>query len=265
MLKKLFAIALAIIVVFPLFYTASMSLFSPRDFNTSPALFCPSSPIWQNYEKAVTHSSFLRYTFNSVFTATLAAIIRTAIVTLSSYAFSFLSFKGKKAILFFLLLSAFIPQDSLLYQNYVTVSRMNLINTYLGIIITGLFSATQLIMLMTAMKSLSRDSYDAARVDGARDMTILCSIIAPLTKSIILTIMLQSFISTFNSYLWPLLVTNENAMRTIQIGVSLMGYQESGRLGPLFATLFIILVPFVILVTATRKFIIKALADGLSY
>ena len=107
MLKKLFAIALAIIVVFPLFYTASMSLFSPRDFNTSPALFFPTSPLWQNYEKAVNHSSFLRYTFNSVFTATLAAVIRTVIVTLSSYAFSFLSFKGKKVILFFLLLCSY--------------------------------------------------------------------------------------------------------------------------------------------------------------
>ena len=265
MLKKAIAILLALIIIFPLLYAVSLSLFSPRDFNASPARFIPTEPIFENYAKAIGHNYFIRYTANSLITAFLASIIRTLIVLFSSYAFSFLHFRGKKVILFILLLSAFIPQDSLLYENYVTTAKLNLINTYMGIIITSLFSATQLIMLMTAMKSLSRDSYDAARVDGARDMTILCSIIAPLTKSIILTIMLQSFISTFNSYLWPLLVTNENAMRTIQIGVSLMGYQESGRLGPLFATLFIILVPFVILVTATRKFIIKALADGLSY
>ena len=168
-------------------------------------------------------------------------------------------------ILFILLLSAFIPQDSLLYENYVTTAKLNLINTYMGIIITSLFSATQLMMLMTAMKSLSKDTFDASRVDGANDITVLFSIIAPLTKSIIITIFLQSFIGVFNSYLWPLLVTNREEMRTIQIGISLMGYQESGRMGPLFATLLIILIPFIILVIAMKKQIIKALSDGLSY
>lgn len=265
MLKKIFAILLALVIVFPLFYNISLSLFSPRDFNASPALFFPSSPAFENFSRAVSHRYFLRYTINSLVTATLAAVIRTLIVTLSAYAFSFLHFRGKKIILFFLLLSAFIPQDSLLYQNYVTVSRMNLTNTYLGIIITSLFSATQLMMLMTAMKSLSKDTFDASRVDGAKDITILFHIIVPLTKSVIITIFLQSFIGVFNAYLWPLLVTNTPDMRTIQIGVSLMGYQESGRMGPLFATLLIILIPFVILVVATRKLIIKALSNGLSY
>ena len=115
------------------------------------------------------------------------------------------------------------------------------------------------------MKSLSKDTFDAARVDGANDITVLFHIIAPLTKSIIITIFLQSFIGVFNAYLWPLLVTNTAEMRTIQIGISLMGYQESGRMGPLFATLLLVLIPFVILTVATKKLIIKALADGLSY
>lgn len=265
MLKKIIAILLALIVIFPLCYNISLSLFAPRDFNASPARFLPSSPQWENFAKAVTHRFFLRYTVNSLVTAIAASCIRTIIVTLASYAFSFLEFKGKKAILFFLLLSAFIPQDALLYQNYVTVSRMGLINTYLGIIITSLFSATQLMMLLTAMNSLSKETYDASRIDGANDITILIHIIAPLTKSIILTIFIQSFINVFNAYLWPLLVTNSTEMRTIQIGVGLMGYQESGRMGLLFATLLIILIPFIILVIATRKLIIKALADGLSY
>lgn len=265
MLKKALALALALIIIFPLLYAVSLSLFAPRDFNASPARFFPEKPMFENYVKAIGHSYFLRYTMNSLITALLASLIRTLIVLLSSYAFSFLHFRWKKAILFFLLLSAFIPQDSLLYENYVTAARLNLLNTYMGIIITSLFSATQLMMLMTAMKSLSKDTFDAARVDGANDITVLFHIIAPLTKSIIITIFLQSFIGVFNAYLWPLLVTNTAEIRTIQIGISLMGYQESGRMGPLFATLLLVLIPFVILTVATKKLIIKALADGLSY
>ena len=265
MLKKAIAILLALIIIFPLLYAVSLSLFSPRDFNASPARLIPTEPIFENYAKAIGHNYFIRYTANSLITAFLASIIRTLIVLFSSYAFSFLHFRGKKVILFILLLSAFIPQDSLLYENYVTTAKMNLINTYMGIIITSLFSATQLMMLMTAMKSLSKDTFDASRVDGANDITVLFSIIAPLTKSIIITIFLQSFIGVFNSYLWPLLVTNREEMRTIQIGISLMGYQESGRMGSLFATLLIILIPFIILVIAMKKQIIKALSDGLSY
>ncbi len=265
MLKKTFAAILAIIVIFPLIYVISLSLFSPRDFNSTPARFFPSSPELGNYVRALSNARFIRYSINSIITALLSAVIRTAIVILSSYAFSFLNFRGRKTLLFFLLLSAFIPQDGLLYENYVSVSRMHLLNTYLGIIITSLFSATQLMMLLTAMKSLSRDEYDAARVDGARDITILTHIIIPLTKGVVITIFIQSFISVFNAYLWPLLVTNTERMRTLQIGIGLMGYEESGRLGALFATLVAVLVPFIALVLFSRKLIIRALADSLSY
>lgn len=265
MLKKALAIALALIVLFPLLYTLSLSLFTARDFNVLPARFFTSEPHFANFLDAVSRRYFITYSLNSIITSFLASFIRTVVIILSSYAFSFLRFKGKKAILFVLLLSAFIPQDSLLYQNYVTVSRLHLINTYAGIIATSLFSATQLMMLLAAMKSLSRDTFDASRTDGANDIAILYHIIIPLTKSIILTIFIQTFISVFNAYLWPLLVTQSAGMRTIQVGISLMGYQDDGRMGELFAAMTVTLMPFVALVIASRKMIIKALTNSLSY
>lgn len=265
MLKKTVGILLAIIILFPLCYNISLSFFSARDFNITPARFFPTDLNYENYLEALSNSRFARYSINSIITALLASSVRTVLSLLSAYAFTFLNFRGKKFFLFFLLLSAFIPQDGLLYQNYVTVSRMGLLNSYLGIVITSLFSATQLMMLLTAMKMLSKDEYDAARIDGAKDITILCHIIFPLVKGVAITIFIQSFISTFNAYLWPLLVTNTESMRTIQIGIALMGFEESGDLGAMFASLIIVLIPLLLITLFSRKLIIKALSNSLSY
>lgn len=265
MFKRIVAVALAILVLFPLCYALSLSFFQRTDFYDTPARFLPSSPDISGYVKVLAMPEFARYTFNSIVTATLGALARVVTSFLAAYAFVFLSFKGKSTLLFILSLSAFIPQDALLFENYMTVVKAGLGDTYLGIIAPGLFSAMQMLMLLTAMKALSRDPYEAALLDGAGDRQIMLHIIAPLVKSVIITILIQSFIGTYNAYLWPLVVTNKPQMRTIQIGISLLGFAESGDKSGLFAALVVTLVPFILIVILARKVMIKALTEGLNY
>ena len=264
MSKKIVAIILAIIILFPLCYALSLSFFPRSDFFETPTPFFPSEINLSGYEKAISMPQFLRYTANSLITATLGSAIRALVAFLASFAFVYLNFRGKNALLFFLTLSAFIPGDALLFENYMTVMKAGLGDTYLGIIAPSLFSAMQMLMMLTAMKSIPREPYEAALLDGANDRIVMWHIVMPLIKCVILTVVIQSFISIYNSYLWPLVITNKPKMRTIQIGVSLLGFAESGDKAGLFAALILTLLPFALIVLLARKIMIKALSEGLS-
>lgn len=261
-LRLLILAILITVVVFPVFYMISTSFFSPADYRASVSRLLPSTLSFENYKIAFDQRYFSNYIVNSVATSLLTSIGRTAVVIMAAFAFSHLSFTGKKPLLIILLATLFIPQDALIYQNYSTVAALDLLDTYAGIVLPSLFSASQLFLLYTAFSSLSRDYYDAGRIDGARDISYILLILIPLTQSVIITIALQSAVSAFNSYLWPLLVTNRPKARTIQIALSMMGFREEGKLGAEAASIVLVTIPFLILLALGRKKINEALLKG---
>lgn len=256
-LRKVLLILLAVLVAFPVFYMISSSFFTSKDFSRLNIL--PSSASLANYGKALGHRFFGSYVFNSIGTAVLAALIRTAVIVSAAFAFTHFRFRGKSVILTALILTLFVPQEAILYQNYRTVAALGLIDTWAGIISTSLFSAAQMLLLMGSFHSMGKDPYDAARIDGASDMRYIWSILVPLSAPAVITVMIQTLITVFNSYLWPLLVTNRPASRTIQVGITMLGFAESGDLGAQMAALAVVTVPFLIVLALTKKRIQTAL------
>ncbi|MBO8436462.1 MAG: carbohydrate ABC transporter permease [Spirochaetes bacterium] len=255
---------LSVIVLFPLFYAFSTSFFTPQDFTAENAKLLPSSLSLRNYELALSHRYFGRYVLNSFITATLTAFLRAAISAMTAFAFTHLRFKGQKAILTLLLTTLFIPPDAMLYENYVTVARLSLLDSYLGIVLPSLFSASAMLITIGAYLSTDRDIYDAARIDGSRDPRYILSILLPLTAPVTITVFIQAFISSFNSYLWPLLITTRPKMRTVQVGIMMLGFAEEGEYGAQSASIILITLPFLLLLAAGRKAIEKALQGGIS-
>ncbi len=238
-------------VIFPVFYIFSSSLFSQKDFNSLRVL--PTSPIWENWRKALTEKHFAVYLMNSVVTSIETAVLRVLTALFASYAFTHLRFRGKRLMLSLLVLTLFIPSDAVLYQNYRTVSSMHLLDTHLGIIIPSLFSASQMLLLSGYFSAMGRESYEAAKIDGAGDLRYIFSILVPLSESVVLTVFIQSLITSFNSYLWPLLVTNRTDTRTIQVGLTMLGFAESGDRGALSATIAVITLPFLLVLALTKS------------
>lgn len=262
--RSAITIILAAIIIFPLIYTVSASFFSPEDFTAAEAKLLPSSLSLRNYMLSLNHGYFSRYILNSFITASMTALTRCLVSILSAFAFTHLDFKGKKAILIALLSTLFIPPDAMLYENYITTARLGLLDSYLGIVLPSVFSASALLMTMGAYLSSDRDIYDAARIDGAGDIRYISSILLPLTSPVTITIFIQAFIASFNSYLWPLLVTTRPRMRTVQVGITMLGFAESGEYGAQFASIAIITVPFLLLLLLGRKMIMKAISGGIS-
>lgn len=256
-LRKIILLALAVVVAFPIFYMFSSSLFSARDFNKVRLL--PAKAVFANYVRVLSHRYFATYIFNSVGTSVLAAMIRTLVTIFAAFALTHLHFRGRKLIMGALVLTLFVPQEAILYQNYRTVAALGLLDTWTGIICTSLFSAAQLVLVMGSFLAQDRSYYDASRIDGASDMRYVFSVLVPLSGPAIMTVAIQTLITTFNSYLWPLLVTNRMATRTVQTGVTMMGFAESGETGAQMAALVLMTAPFMLVLAFTKKRIEKAL------
>ena len=172
---------LAAAVLFPLLYTLSLSFFSPGDFTAETAKLLPSSFSLHNYALAAAHSRFPRYVLNSFITAAMASMLRLAVSTLTAFAITHIRFRGKRPIAIALASTLFIPSDAMLYENYVTTAHLGLLDSYLGIVLPSVFSASSAIILIGAYLSYDRDIYDAARIDGAGDLRYIASILTPLT------------------------------------------------------------------------------------
>ena len=253
---------LAALIAFPVLYAFSASFFSVLDFTDSYAHILPSSLSLHNYALALSHRHFPRYILNSVITSTMISLLRLAVSVPAAFALSHLSFRGKRVIFGIIISTLFIPSDAILYENYSTIASMHLLDTYAAIVLPSVFSAASVFMLYGAFVSGERDIYDAARIDGAGDIRYMASILTPMSTPFAVTILIQSFITSFNSYLWPLIVTNKDSMRTVQIGLTMLGFAEEGERGAEFAAVMIVTIPFLALIAAGRKAIMKALVDS---
>lgn len=256
-LRKFLLLILGAVIAFPLIYMFSSSLFRASDFNNL-RLF-PASPDFGNYAKALSHRYFGYYLVNSVMTSVLSALLRTAVVIPAAFAFTHLRFRGRKILLAALVLTLFVPQEAILYQNYRTIAALGLIDTWAGIISTSLFSAAQMLLLMGAFAAVGNEPYDAARIDGASDLRYIAGVLVPMTGPVVLTMAIQTLITSFNSYLWPLLMTNRPQTRTIQVGITMLGFAESGDTGAQMAALTMVTLPFLAVLVLTKKRIETAL------
>lgn len=260
-IRIMLTVLLAAAVAFPVLYAFSASFFSVVDFTDSYAHLLPSSLSLRNYALAISHRHFPRYIFNSVLTSTAISVLRLAVSVPAAFALSHLSFRWKRLLFGLLASTLFIPSDAILYENYSTIASLGLLDTYAAIILPSIFSAASILMLYGAFASRDRDVYDAARIDGAGDLRYMAQILVPLSAPFAATILIQSFITSFNSYLWPLIVTNRDSMRTVQIGLMMLGFAEEGEKGAMFAAVMIVTIPFLALLAAGRKTIMKALVN----
>ncbi len=261
-IRIILTILFAAIVIFPILYALSASFFSVIDFTDAKAHFLPSALSFQNYLIALSHRHFPRYVLNSIITAAATSLLRVLIALPAAFALTHFRFHGKKAIFIILLTTLFIPSDAILYENYSTIASLHLVNTYSAMILPSIFSASSILMLYGALLGLDKDIYEAAKIDGARDIRYMVSILAPLTIPFIATIFIQCFITSFNSYLWPLIVTTKESMRTVQVGLTMLGFAEQGEKGAEFASVIIITLPFLVILAAVRSLIMKTLIGG---
>jgi sn-glycerol 3-phosphate transport system permease protein len=260
--KMLFATLLGLIVVFPIYYAFAASFFSIGEFASYPPKLFPSSFSPVHYVRAVTGSPLVRFMVNSLIASGIGTIIRMVVAVLAAFAVAFFEFRGRRLLFFLVLGTMMLPADALIIENFLAVSRMGLVDTYLGIISVYLLGPVQLFMLRQSFKTIPKTYREIASMDGCSDLNFLLKVVLPLSRSIVLTLSLHSFVTIWNTYLWPLLVTNNPNMRTVQVGITMLRYADSLDFGPVFAAITIIILPSVVLFLVLRKRIVAGITSG---
>ena len=256
------AIILGIIIIFPLINCFLSSFKTPSEF-LNPKLFPSSFLYLDNFKNALERGNLLRYTLNSFVIALVGTAVRMVLSILAAYAFTFYDFKGKNFFFFLILGTMMIPGDVLLVTNYLTVSKMHLLNTYLGVMIVSFVSASQMFMLRQRFKTIPKDMREASSMDGYGDLWFIWKVLLPLSKPVVTTLFVQSFINLWNAYLWPLIVTASSPeMRTVMVGITRLNSWEDENYQLVMAGVCISLIPSLILFIVMRRNMKKGGLDG---
>lgn len=262
LLIQLFCLMIGLLVIFPICYALIASFLKPGDILTYPPKLFPSYMYWGNYKTALEMTQLLRYIWNSILIATIASILRIVIGSLCAYGFTFFNFRGKKFLFFMVLGTMMIPPDVIIVKNYLIVSKMGLVNTYAGIIVIFMVSAFNIFMMRQYFMTVSFELRDAAFIDGASNFQFYYRILMPLSKPVLSVVFISSFINMWNQYMWPLLITNRNEMRTVQVGLTLLNFSEGALYGPLMAAIIIVLIPSVIIFLLLRRQLLGGITAG---
>lgn len=263
-LSLLVIIILAMVTVFPFVYMILASFMTFQEATSIPPTLFPKSFQFGNISEVMKHAPFLRYFFNTVLVATLSTLGVLVTSTLASFALVKLEFKYKSLVLMVMISLLMVPYESIIFTNYQTIARLGWLNTYAALIIPFLASVFYIFYLKEYLTSVPIAYYKAAKIDGCGDLEFIWKILIPLIKPALVTVGILSFISSWNSFLWPLLVTNDTNMRLLNNGLSAFS-TESGtnvQLQMMAATLTI--VPILIIYFIFRKEIIRGVAkDGI--
>lgn len=254
--------ASAAVILFPLYMTVVDSLQPIGKLLTFPPDFWPDAPRWSNYRAAMTDIPMPRYLLNSFIVAALITVGQVATSALAAYAFSFMRFPLRSALFFLFLSTMMVPWEVSVIPNFQTVQRLDWLDTYQALTVPFLATAFGTFLLRQHFMTLPRELKDAADIDGYGDLRFLLFVVVPLSRAALATLAVFSFLQAWNQYLWPLLVTNDPDMRTVQIGIASLQAEEVQRTNVVLAGTIIALLPMLFLVVAFQRFLVRGLTAG---
>lgn len=251
----------AFIVIVPFIWMISTSLKDAQEVFAYPPSWIPSGWRWQNYIDAWNAAPFARYFFNSFIIALAVTLGQLISCSLAAYAFARMTFKGKSTMFSLFLCTTMISTQVTLVPSYLIMKQLNWIDTYQGLIIPFVANAFGIFMIRQAFMTLPHELEDAAKLDGCGRLRFLTLIAVPLTRPVLGAQALFAFMGNWNSYLWPLIVTNRQEMRTLQIGLRYFVSQEGGtEWGVYMAAAMMVTVPVILLYFLIQKSFVEGMA-----
>lgn len=215
-----------IIFVFPFIWMLSTSLKTTAEAIQIPPTIIPNEFIFENYLKGWNSGPFFRYLGNSIFITSAILIIQFIVMVPAAYAFSKIKFKGEKILFGIVLVGLMVPPQITFLPVYIMMSKLGLINSYIPLILPFMTSSFGIFLLRQSFMQVSDEILEAARLDNASDFKIMWKVMLPIAKPAMITFGLFSFIYHWNNYFWPLVMSNNDLVRTLPIGVAMLKESE---------------------------------------
>lgn len=256
-------VAVAAVFLGPLYWLVTTSLKAPDEIYQAPPEWWPSALTWENFGLAWDAAPFDRFFLNSTVATVAGTALKAANAVLTAYAFVHLRFPFKNVLFLGVLGAMMVPGHVVLLPNYLTVASLGWINTYAGLIIPGIGSAFATFLMRQHFLTLPREVTDAASVDGAGHLRTLWQVVLPMSRPMLITVLVITAVEEWNQFVWPLIVTNTVEMRTLPVGLLLLKDQEGPtNWGTIMAGTALVLAPMLVIFFVAQRWIVGGITAG---
>ncbi len=268
MVKKIFITTIlaltAISMLAPFLVMLLISLSTNNEISYIDMSGLVNNLTFHNYSNVFNTIPVFRYFINSLFVSVFTTIGQVIIATLAGYAFARLSFKGRNILFFIILITMFIPPQVNIIPLFFLMRELHLVDTYSALILPGLFGGFGVFLMRQHFLSFPGELEDASLIDGCSKLQTFIKIVCPLAIPAMATLAIFTFISSWNSFIWPLIVTNSEAMRTLPLGLAVFksSYREVIMWGDLLACSVVCSLPAIIIFLLGKKYIINDMMKG---
>ena len=261
-IRHIVLLVICFLMVFPLLWMVLGSVKTSQEA-MNPEMFFPDIIHLENVIEVVKYSPLLKYVGNSLVVAIIATAIQIVTGAMLAYAFAFLEFKGRNILFGVVMATYMLPSCATYIPAFVILAKMNALDTRTGLIISQCVSIFGIFLLRTAFLQFPKELIEAAQLDGASDWKILWKIVMPVTRSSFITFGLMSFISLYNNYMWPSLITKNSDLYLVAQGLRSF-FIDDGAYGTNWAKVMagssVIIIPLLILFAFTQKWFISGLS-----
>jgi ABC-type glycerol-3-phosphate transport system permease component len=263
-----FLVAAALLMIAPFLWSISTSLKQPGDVFAYPPTLLPDPVTFQNYIDVFTKLTFGRYFLNSVIVTGSVVLLNVLFGTAAAYAFAKLRFPGRNAIFFLLLLTLMVPfQVNLIPLYKIMVELHKAIpaigaDTYFGIVAPSAIQVFGIFLMRQFLRAIPDEILESARMDGASELRILRSIVFPIALPGMATLAIFTFLGAWNDFLWPLIVTNSDEMRTMPVGLALLARKNASNWGDTMAGTVLTAAPLIVMFLILQRRFIEGLTAG---
>jgi sn-glycerol 3-phosphate transport system permease protein len=252
----------AALMLYPILYTVSATFMTPAESSAYPPKLLPGGLYWDNLVQVTHMVPIFKFIINSFIISTAIMLGQLLTASLAAYAFAFVRFTGKTVLFALFLSTMMIPWEVTMIPNYLTVKSWGWLDTYEGLTVPFLATAFGTFLLRQFFLQLPSELFEAAKIDGCGHLWSFIRLVLPLARPALATLGVYSFLTHWNMYLWPLLITNGEKMRTVQIGISMLQFEEMTRWNLVLAGVTLALLPSLLLLMLGIKQLVRGITAG---
>ncbi|MBQ8946556.1 MAG: carbohydrate ABC transporter permease [Lachnospiraceae bacterium] len=255
-------IALAVIMLVPFVWMITASLKMNKDIFVIPYQWFGFEARWQNYVDIWTKIPLAKYALNTVKLTIIVTLLQILTSSFAAYAFAKLEFKGRNILFLAYIATIAVPWQVYMVPQFIFMRKLGLADTHLAIIILQAFSAFGVFLMRQFYEGIPDSLCEAARIDGMSEYKIYSTIMLPLSKPALSTLVIFTFVNTWNDFLGPLIYLTTDSKKTLQIGIKMFISQYSAEYGLIMAASVISLIPVLIVFMALQKYFVAGITTG---
>ena len=256
--------AVAFSMLYPFFAMLNLSFAHNADFFSNPGQFIHLDLTLENYKRLFADIPIAQYFLNSLIVALAATVGQVVFSALAGYAFARFNFRGRDVIFLVILITMMIPPQVNIIPLFFMMRELHLINTYSALILPAMFGGLGIFMMRQHFLAFPKDLEEAARIDGCNYFQTFLRVVLPLALPVLATLSIFTFVTTWNSFMWPLISTNTEALRTLPVGLAIYkgSFHELTQWGELLACSTICTIPVIIVFILGKKYFINDIMLG---